>query len=103
MLCNNRTALGRSDPSLRFDADDWSVAGSIGAGVEYFVAYNRALGIESKYVFEHPDAQIGTMNTDFDLDSILLTMGPRVFLSLTSPRFGHFGRTLIIDTLKDES
>jgi hypothetical protein len=43
--------------SLRFDANDWSVAGSIGAGVEYFVAYNRALGIESKYVFEHPDVQ----------------------------------------------
>jgi hypothetical protein len=22
---NDRTALGQSDPSLRFDADDWSV------------------------------------------------------------------------------
>jgi hypothetical protein len=55
------------------------VAGSIGAGVEYFVAYNRALGIESKYVFEHPDVQIGTMNTDFGLDSIPLTVGLRVF------------------------
>jgi hypothetical protein len=55
------------------------VAGSIGAGVEYFVAYKRALGIESKYVFEHPDVQIGTMNTDFGLDSIPLTVGLRVF------------------------
>ena len=71
---NDRTALGQSDPSPRFDADDWSVAGSIGAGVEYFVAYNRALGIESKYIFEHPDVQIGTMNTDFGLDSILLIL-----------------------------
>jgi opacity protein-like surface antigen len=76
---NDRTALGQSDPSPRFDADDWSVAGSSGAGVEYFVAYNIALGIESKYVFEHPDVQIGTMNTDFGLDSILLTVGLRVF------------------------
>lgn len=76
---NDRTALGQSDPSLRFDADDWSVTCSIGAGVEYFVAYNRVLGIESKYVFEHPDVQIGTMNTDFDLNSILLTVGLRVF------------------------
>jgi hypothetical protein len=56
------------------------VTGSIGAGVEYFVAYNIALGIESKYVFEHPDVQIGTMNTDFGLDSILLTVGLRVFI-----------------------
>ncbi len=55
------------------------MAGSIGAGVEYFVAYNRALEIKSKYVFEHPDLQIGTMNTDFGLDSMLLTVGLWVF------------------------
>jgi hypothetical protein len=76
---NDRTALGQSDLSLRFDADDWSVAGSIDAGMEYFVAYNRAPGVEPNYVFEHPNVQIGTMNTDFGLDSILLTVGLRVF------------------------
>ncbi len=76
---NDGAPLADADPSLRFHADDWSVAGAIGAGVEYFVAYNMAVGIESRYIFTHPEVQIGGMSADFDLDSILLTVGLRIF------------------------
>jgi opacity protein-like surface antigen len=39
---NDTTPLGASGKVPRFSADDYSVVGSVGAGLEYFVAYNMA-------------------------------------------------------------
>lgn len=57
---------------LSIHASDWSVVGSIGAGVEYFLANNVALGLEAKYLISRGhEIQInGTRNTA-NLDSLI--------------------------------
>lgn len=76
---NDRTPLGASGQVPRFSADDYSVIGSVAAGVEYFVAYNMTVGVEAKYLFQNPEVRIDEVETEIDLDSVLVSIGMRVF------------------------
>ena len=59
-----------------------SLAGALGAGVEYFVTTNVAIGLEVKYVISrgHELRIAGQPVGDGTLDSVLLSVGVRAFL-----------------------
>jgi opacity protein-like surface antigen len=76
---NDTTPLGASGQVPHFSADDYSVVGSVGAGLEYFVAYNMAVGVDAKYLFQNPEVKIDEVETEIDLDSVLVSIGMRIF------------------------
>jgi opacity protein-like surface antigen len=76
---NDTTPLGASGQIPRFSADDFSVVGSVGAGLEYCVAYNMTVGVEAKYLFQNPSIKIDEVETKIDLDSVLVSIGMRIF------------------------
>ncbi len=59
-----------------------TLAGAVGGGIEYFVAYNIAIGVEAKFLFLR-DVEFrirGSGTTEHtDLDTVLLTVGLRIF------------------------
>jgi opacity protein-like surface antigen len=67
---------------LEVQARDVSLAGALGAGVEYFVTTNVAIGLEVKYVISrgHEVRIAGRPVGDGTLDSVLLSVGVRAFL-----------------------
>lgn len=64
------------------DANDLGIGATIGGGVEYFLATNIALSAEARYLFARGHhLRIGAgPEMSGDLDSLLLTIGLRVFL-----------------------
>jgi hypothetical protein len=71
--------MGASGQAPRFSADDYSVVGSVGAGLEYFLAYNMTVGVDAKYLFQNPEAKIDEVETEIDLNSVLVSIGMRIF------------------------
>jgi len=76
---HDATALSASPLVPTFTARDYSPVGAFGGGVEYFIAENMALGVESKYLLREPEVEIDGVAIDHDLDSLLFTVGLRVF------------------------
>jgi opacity protein-like surface antigen len=64
---------------LGVKANDYTPVGALGVGLDYFVAGNIAVGLESKYVYsrDHEITIYGTRRVN--LDSILTSIGVRVF------------------------
>lgn len=67
-----------------FDVDiggsSWGVAGGLGVGVEYFVANNIAIGVETKYIIARDQAiRINGRQQSLDLDTLLATAGLRLY------------------------
>lgn len=77
---NDTTAIGESPEGPKFDSRDFAPAASLGLGLDYFVADNIALEVETKYLFFRPDIKLqdGTTNTA-NLDTLFLGLGARVF------------------------
>lgn len=68
-------ALGR-----RVELRESTLVGTLGAGVEYFLADNIALGVEVKYLFaEDHTTRIDGVPHKRHIDSLLTTLGLRLF------------------------
>lgn len=84
---NDRTALGGDIPlgfgvpanptRQRFSGSDTSVVYTIGAGVEYFVADNIAVGLEAKYAFQDASVTVDGQEREVNLDSFSISGGVR--------------------------
>lgn len=72
---------GAPEVSPVIGGSDLSFAGSVGAGVEYFVAHNIALGIEAKYLYL-VETDIATTGGDqtLELDSFYFSAAARLYL-----------------------
>lgn len=68
--------------SLEIRGRDWTVAGALGVGLEYFVTSNVAIGLEAKYVASrgHHLRIDGRPVGGAVLDSVLVSFGLRAFL-----------------------
>jgi len=68
-----------SDSPLSFGSDE-TFTGSVGAGVEYFVMNNVAIGAELKYlVGADSQLEVSGETRDLNLDALVYTLGLRVF------------------------
>jgi opacity protein-like surface antigen len=57
----------------------WGVAGGLGVGLEYFVANNIAIGIETKYIISRDqEVRLNGRRQSLDLDTLLATGGIRL-------------------------
>jgi opacity protein-like surface antigen len=65
---------------VHIDSSGFSVIGSLAAGLEYFVANNIAVGLETKYVFfRGQDFEIAGRRGKAEVDSLLMLFGLRVY------------------------
>ena len=63
------------------------VIGAVGAGFQYFVANNIAVGIETKYVISRDqDVRVNGRQQSLDLDTLLTTGGIRLFFPAVKDR-----------------
>jgi opacity protein-like surface antigen len=63
------------------------VVGALGLGVDYFVANNIAIGIETKYIISRDqDIRLNGVRQSLDLDALLATGGIRLLFPETSGR-----------------
>lgn len=73
----------RANPIAQFDVggdSSWVGLGVVGGGLDYFLADNVAIGVEAKHLFLFESKiKVNQQPRDFDLDSVLLTAGIRVF------------------------
>lgn len=72
----------RKQPGFGVDVGgtSWGVVGALGAGLEYFVANNIAIGIETKYVISRDqEVRVNGRQQSLDLDTLLTTGGIRLF------------------------
>jgi opacity protein-like surface antigen len=72
----------RKQPGFGVDVGgtSWGVVGALGAGLEYFVANNIAIGIEAKYVIARDQhVRLNGRQQSLDLDTLLATGGIRLF------------------------
>ena len=76
---NDRKPHGKD---LEIDAATNSVAASVAAGIEYFVARNIALGLESKYLYSpgHKIRISPDHSTTATLQTLVFTFGIRIYL-----------------------
>lgn len=82
-------------PKTKLEMDEQGIAGSLGAGVEYFVAEDIAFGIGARY-FVHPDADTTTIfydsanrevshdDSSVNLSNVALLASMRFFLGQTA-------------------
>ncbi|MCI0591286.1 MAG: porin family protein, partial [Gammaproteobacteria bacterium] len=82
---NDPRPTGGMAPVFAF-GDKSSLAGSLGAGIDYFIAPNLALGVEAKRIFlsgelNNPGVEV----LDTDLDSWLMVAGFRLYFPETPP------------------
>jgi hypothetical protein len=69
-----------SGEGFHVDTTYASVVGALGAGLEYFVVQNVALGVETKYVFVRDvELRVDGLGGKANLDQILLSGGLRIF------------------------
>jgi opacity protein-like surface antigen len=71
------------EPVFRFDLDvggeTFGAVGALGAGVEYFVANNIAVGVETKYLLSRwHEIRLQGSDRASTLDSVLFTIGLRL-------------------------
>jgi opacity protein-like surface antigen len=65
--------------------------GSVGGGLEYFIADDIALGVEGKYMFTGSDSfTAGETTTSIDLNTALLTFGMRLFYPELHPEVSSY-------------
>lgn len=76
---NDRTVLGVSGMVPRFSADSFAPIFTLGAGIEYFIADNFALGLESKYLYHRNDVEVGGVKQEVNIDAILTSLGLRIY------------------------
>jgi len=72
----------RKRPGFEVDVGgtSWGVVGVLGAGAEYFVANNIAVGVEAKYVISRDQAvRLNGRRQSLDLDTLLATAGLRLY------------------------
>jgi opacity protein-like surface antigen len=67
-----------------FDVDvggtSWGVVGALGVGLEFFVANNIAIGLETKYIIARDqEIRVNGRQQSLDLDTLLGTAGLRLF------------------------
>ena len=77
---NDRTVVGVDPTVPRISAQNFGVVGTIGAGLEYFIFNNMALGVESRYVRHNNTIEADGRDRTVELDTILLTTGLRIYL-----------------------
>lgn len=64
---------------LSVDSDSAAIAGTIGGGIEYYVADNVAIGLEGKYLMAaDPTVRVNGSRHDVDIDTGMITLGYRV-------------------------
>ena len=64
------------------ETSTWGVAAAVGAGVEYFVASNIALGLETRYLTNRGHTvKIGTRESTGHYDAVTFALTLRVFLA----------------------
>jgi opacity protein-like surface antigen len=70
---------------LDLGGEDFAVAAVAGIGVEYFVASNIALGLETKYLYSRDHTlQTSGPDRDLNLDSMLTSVGLRIYFGKRS-------------------
>ena len=72
------------DPSAgvpRFSAKETNLIASIGAGLEYFVSDNMALGAQARYVYHRPEVEIDGAGRTINADMLLLTANLRIYFN----------------------
>lgn len=58
----------------------WGVVGAVAVGLEYFVANNIAIGVETKYIVSRDqEIRVNGRQQSLDLDTVLATAGLRLF------------------------
>ena len=79
-LFNDKTPAGHRVPNV--DAEDFGLGAAIGAGLDYFITRNIAIGGEARYLFVrgHTFQYAGSPAVDGDLDSLYLSLGLRIFV-----------------------
>jgi opacity protein-like surface antigen len=76
---NDRKGAG---VGVDIETGTWGVAAALGAGVEYFVASNIALGLEARYLTNRGHSvRIGTREDSGHYDALTLAFTLRVFLA----------------------
>ena len=79
---NDPTPRGAGFP---FSAERTSITGSVGGGIEYFVANNIAVGVESRFLFFDVDVEVEGRRQKADLDKGLIYGGIRIFFPEAKP------------------
>ena len=72
----------RKQPGFGVDVGgtSWGVVGAVAVGLEYFVANNIAIGVETKYVISRDqEVRVNGRQQSLDLDTLLTTGGIRLF------------------------
>jgi opacity protein-like surface antigen len=72
----------RKQPGFGLDVGGtaWGVAGALGVGLDYFVANNIAIGLETKYIIlRDQHVRLNGRRQSLDLDTLLATGGIRLF------------------------
>jgi opacity protein-like surface antigen len=73
----------RKEPGIgvSIEADDVSLVGSIGAGIDYFVTDSIALGVETRYVVSRGhEVVLAGQRRDMDIDALLATAHLRLLV-----------------------
>jgi opacity protein-like surface antigen len=80
---NDRKQPGRG---LDIEASRWGVAAALGAGVDYFVARNIAVGVETRYLTNRGHTvRIGNRESTGHYDAVTFALTLRVFLARLGP------------------
>jgi opacity protein-like surface antigen len=72
----------RKRPGFEVDVGgtSWGVVGALGLGVEYFVANNITIGVETKYIISRDqEVRLNGRQQSLDLDTLLATGGIRLY------------------------
>ena len=77
---NDRTVIGVDPTVPRMSAKNFGVVATVGAGLEYFISNNMALGVESRYVRHNNTIEVNGRDRSVDLDTIVLSTGLRIYL-----------------------
>lgn len=79
---NDPTPRGADFP---FATERTSITGSVGGGIEYFVANNIAVGVESRFLFFNVDIEVEGSRQKVDLNKGLIYGGIRIFFPEAKP------------------
>jgi opacity protein-like surface antigen len=78
----------RKEPGwgVSVDTPSWTVVGTIGAGLEYFIAHNVAAGVEIKYLIAGDQTiKLNGVSRTEELDSLITSFGLRLFFPENAP------------------
>lgn len=66
--------------NVRVEANDTTIVGALGGGLDYFVVGNIAVGVEAKYlIFRGANFQLNGRGSKADFDTVLMSGGLRIF------------------------